>query len=292
MVKSFYPDTLAEALRIRFDESAIPYAGGTDLMAARRRGMGLLPDFRRPVLFVGHLRECRGISRRNNHLTIGAATTLSEVWEDQRVPDLLRQAMAMMASPAVRNLGTLGGNICHASPAGDALPPLHVLDATVTLAGAEGKRDLNLAEFILGPGRTDLHDDEILTTINIPDSAFTSTWYRKVAPRRSSALAKVSLAAQAVVRDGVLNDLRLAAGAVAPTVVRSRQVEEMLIGHTATEVHGLLPEILGKYDGLLAPIDDQRSTAAYRRKVTLRLIRYFLTRRAWTSDDKIPDGKG
>jgi CO/xanthine dehydrogenase FAD-binding subunit len=292
VVRSYCPVTLEEALLIRLDESVIPYAGGTDLIAARRRGTGLLPRFQRPVLFIGHLSECRGISDEQGLLKIGGATTMSEVLEDVRVPDLLRQAAEAMASPAVRNVATLGGNICHASPAGDTLPPLYLWDATVTLQSVLGERDLKLAEFIVGPGRTDLRDDEILTTINIPECAATATWYHKVATRRSSALAKISLAAQATVRDGVLDDLRLAVGAVAPMVVRSRTVEEFLIGRTKTDLRQSWPEIMKEYDDLLAPIDDQRSTAAYRRKTTLRLIRYFLTREAWKSDDKHPDEKG
>lgn len=292
MVRSYCPTTLEEALRIRLSKSVIPYAGGTDLMAARRRGMDLLPDFQRAVLFIGHLAECRGISDERGSLKIGAATTLSEIQEDLRVPHLLRQAVEVMASPAVRNIATLGGNICHASPAGDSLPPLYVCDATVTLQSVRGERDLKLAEFIAGPGRTDLRDEEILTAINIPACETTSTWYHKVATRRSAALAKLSLAAQATVRDGILDDLRLAVGAIAPTVVRSRPVEEFLIGRTATDVHRLWPEIMKKYDDLLAPIDDQRSTATYRRKTTLRLIRYFLTTEAWMSGNKHPDEKG
>ncbi len=279
-------------MRIRLAEPVITYAGGTDLMATRRRGMNLLPDFQRPVLFIGHLPECRGISDEDGLLKIGATTTLSEVQEDLRVPYLLRQAAEMMASPAVRNTATLGGNICHASPAGDSLPPLYVCEATVTLQSVHGARDLKLAEFIVGPGRTDLRDEEILTAINIPECEVTSAWYHKVATRRSSALAKLSLAAQATVRDGILDDLRLAMGAIAPTVVRSRAMEEILIGRTAAEVHQLWPQIMKGYDDLLAPIDDQRSTATYRRKVTLRLIRYFLTKMAWKSGNKHPDEKG
>ena len=292
MVRSYCPATLKEALRIRLSESVIPYAGGTDLMATRRRGMDLLPDFQRPVLFIGHLSECRGISNKEGLLKIGAATTLSEVQEDLRVPYLLRQAAERMASPAVRNIATMGGNICHASPAGDSLPPLYVHDATVTLQSVHGERDLKLAEFIVGPGRTVLRDEEILTAINIPECESTSTWYHKVATRRSSALAKLSLAAQATVRDGILDDLRLAVGAIAPTVVRSRPVEEFLIGRTETDVQHSWPQIMKKFDDLLAPIDDQRSTATYRRKATLRLIRYFLTREAWKSGHKHPDEKG
>lgn len=250
-------------------------------MVRAKRGTGLLPHFDRPVLFIGQLEECRGIRITGDHIRIGAAATLSELADDRRVPQILRMAADSIAGPAIRNTATIGGNICNASPAGDTLPPLYIMDATLTLRRFDGEREVPLATFILGPGNTDLRADEIVTSVNIPVEKTTAFRYRKVATRRAVALAKVSFAASAQVDGGFIRDIRIALGAVGPVVVRSRRLEKTLIGRNRDMIEEIIPGLLDGYREAVHPIDDQRSTAEYRREVSLRLVRRFITEEAW-----------
>jgi xanthine dehydrogenase FAD-binding subunit len=140
VVSAYRPASLDEALRIRAEDEAIPFAGGTDLMVKRRRYSGLVPRLDRPALFIAHLPQLRGVSLERAVLTVGAAVTLSEMLSDDRVPGVLREAIGQMASPAIRNVATLGGNVCNASPAGDTLPALYCLNARLVLGSQRGER--------------------------------------------------------------------------------------------------------------------------------------------------------
>jgi xanthine dehydrogenase FAD-binding subunit len=276
MVSAYRPASLAEALRIRAESGAVPLAGGTDGMARRRRHSGLAPRFERPVLFVAHLPELHGIFVENATLTIGAAVTLSELLADERVPGVLREAIAQMASPAIRNVATLGGNVCNASPAGDTLPALYCLDARLVLAGRWGERRVPIERFILGPGKTDLAGDELLRVVELPAARFDVAYYRKVGTRKANALAKLSFLGLAALQNGTVRDVRIAFGAVAPMVVRSTELEGALLGRTAADWPAVRSQWVEGYARLITPIDDQRSTADYRKSVALSLLTDFV----------------
>lgn len=268
--------SLAHALEMRKEKGAIPLAGGTDLMVRYKSGSGTLPAFDRPVILVGALPELKGISRKEDKLVIGAAETLADIACNPDVPELLRAAAAQMASPAIRNTGTIGGNICNASPAGDTLPPLYALDASVTLTGAGGTRTLPISRFILGPKKTALSADELLTAVAIPMQSYSRWFCRKVGTRKAAALSKLSVAAVADISEGRIQTILIAAGAVAPTVVRCPEAEALLTGRMTDEIPALLPGVLKLYEAQITPIDDQRSTAVYRKTVTLHLIEDFI----------------
>lgn len=274
-MNAWRPRALAEALEIRRARPVIPFAGGTDLMVRYRpHGAGALPAFPQDVLFLDGIRGLRRIEADGEGVRIGARCTLADLSAAAQIPELLRRAANGMASPAVRARATLAGNICNASPAGDTLPPLYALGARLRLAGAAGERLVPIAEFITGPGRTALAPDELLTEVVIPRETFGIVYYRKVGARRANALAKVSVAALAALEGGRLRAVRVAVGAAAPTVARSRELERSLEGRPAGQVD--IGEVQRGYDRLIRPIDDQRSTAAYRRQVALNLIGDFL----------------
>lgn len=277
MVSAVRPETFAEALQMRQEYQAIPCAGGTDLMASHRRHSGLVPRFERPVLLLNHLQEMRHVSVYGPELVIGAAVTLTELLGDWRVPSALLQAIAQMAAPAIRNVATLAGNLCNASPAGDALPALYCLNADVVLARTEGERRINVEDFVRGPGETDLRDDELVKAVVVPVEQFDVVYYRKVGTRKANALAKVAFLGLASTDGEILRELRIAFGAVAPTIVRSRQLESECIGRSRQELTQMRTHLLDAYSGLIAPIDDQRSTAYYRKGIALRLLDHFLT---------------
>jgi CO/xanthine dehydrogenase FAD-binding subunit len=222
-------------------------------------------------------------------LFIGACVTLTELLKHPAIPELLKLAAAEMAAPGIRNIATLGGNICNASPAGDTLPPLYVLEAEVVLLSLRGRRILPIAEFILGPGKTCLAPDELLTEVLLPPLPDGARWvYRKAGTRKAQALSKVSLAAlfasraensgrppQITEAAGPKNaEARIALGAVAPTVFRSKELEARLAGLAPNGNLQRITEIAAAYGAAVAPIDDQRSTADYRRRTAARLVEW------------------
>ncbi len=279
MANWYRPATLEEALSIRAEHPVIPIAGGTDLYVRHRRGNGLPPAIDKPLLSVSHLTELRAVAYHDDHITVGAAVPYSDLLADERVPEILRASIAELAAPALRNAGTLGGNICNASPAADAVCPLYALDAECELRSTTETRMVPIEELITGPGRTSLGEDELLTAIRIPlpsGAGGIHSFYRKVGTRRANALSKLSIAAVARLgEEGEVASAAVALGAVAPTVLRSRETEASIVG-TPVAIDAARERILGAYRELVSPIDDQRSSAAYRREVAVNLVRQFL----------------
>jgi CO/xanthine dehydrogenase FAD-binding subunit len=276
MVKGLRPADLQEALEFRAQHLSIPIAGGTDLMVQRARGFGLKPDFNKPLLFISHLRELRQVSIRDGNIHIGASIFLSELLKNSKIPESLTMAVRQMASPSSRNLATIGGNICNASPAGDTLPYLYAVDAIMVLKSNQAERKIPVEEFITGPGKTTLKSDELLIEIIIPDKVFSANYYKKVGTRKGMSLSKASFTGLADLENEIINDIRIAFGSVAPTIVRSREIEASIIGQSVLEIKNAVPEILKKYAPLIQPIDDARSSATYRKQVSLRLFEDFL----------------
>lgn len=229
------PATLDEAAGLMSD-GARPLAGGTDLLVqlkARRRSVDAVVSLRR-------IPGLRGVRREGDGLVVGALTTLTELAAEA---PLLAPVVRRMASEQIRNLATVGGNLCNASPAADLAPPLLALDARVRTSA---RREIALRDFFVGPGRTVLGPREILTEIAIP--RLRPIAFEKLERRGAMDIAVVSVAASRV--NGAV---RLALGAVAPTPILS---DESLSG--------------------IAPIDDVRATAAYRRRVAGVLVRRVL----------------
>jgi CO/xanthine dehydrogenase FAD-binding subunit len=276
MNSSYRAATLEDALQ-NLNRDMTPFAGGTDLMV-RRMGRDGIADVR-PV-FIGHLEELRTVRAEKRTLTIGAACTMTQLLENQHIPASFKEAIAEIAAPAVRNRATIGGNICNASPAADTLPWLYAVDAAVTLQSVAGTRTLALAEFITGPGSHRCRPDELLTAVTIPNCSFSGTFHHKVAARRANALSKLSFIGLFQQSAGVLGDIRIAFGAVGPTVLRDRSLELSCCEKTSAELAALIPELTKQYAKRINPINDQRSTRKYRQTTALNLLRHFLTEAA------------
>lgn len=275
------PRDLKEALILRRETGGILYAGGTDLMIRSARWGTVSADAGRPVIFIGHLEELRQVATEPGFLVIGACAILSSLRDHPGVPVLLKRIIGSMASPAVRNMATMGGNVCNASPAGDTIPYLLAMNGTVLCASTDGQKEIPVNEFISGPGMTILAPDEVVTGFGIPRYQFDHEFHKKVAARRANALAKASIVGLARKIDHRLVDLRLAFGAVGPKVVRSPDCEQALIDSLSGtngrhEREEILAAVLKRYARILSPIDDQRSTADYRGTVVIRLARHFL----------------
>ncbi|PSW06536.1 FAD binding domain-containing protein [Photobacterium lipolyticum] len=279
MVAVYRPETLAQALDWVAVGKHTLFSGGTDLMVQHAVRSGLTPNFEQDVVFLDAIEELKQITQTEQGLSIGAECSLADIEQDPLVPDILRQGVANIAAPALRNRATMAGNICNASPAADSLPALYLLDATVVLSSLRGQREMAIADFITGPGKTQLQDDEILSHIIVPKSDLPIVFYHKVGTRAANALTKLSVAGLAKVVDGQVVDWRAAFGAVGPKVVRSRELEQLIIGQPVSMLGEPLfvGNILEQYSKIIRPIDDQRSTALYRHRTSLNLLQRWLT---------------
>jgi CO/xanthine dehydrogenase FAD-binding subunit len=270
------PRDLAAALGRMAEEPGVwrPFAGGTDLMVLLEAGK--LPH--KKFLNIWNLGELRGIFVSAEHLTLGALTTYAEVQRHEilaREFPLLCRAAAETGSVATQNRGTLGGNIANASPAADSPPGLIVYDAEIEVVSLSGARWVPYASFHTGYKRMNLQAGELIRAIRLARThAAWKQYFRKVGTRRAQAISKVCFAAAAQVEAGRIADLRIALGSVAPTALRAVRAEELLRGRRPDEA-----DLRAAQDALgaeIAPIDDVRSTARYRRNVARNLLAEFM----------------
>jgi CO/xanthine dehydrogenase FAD-binding subunit len=262
------PKDLSEALRY-LREGGKPLAGGTDLLVAVRKGTES-PNL---LVYVGELPELRVLREEKEGLEVGAALTHAELLAHpatERFP-ILRSVLQTIGSPAIRAMGTLGGNIVTASPAGDSLVALYLLEARVRLVSEEGERELPIWEFIVGPRKTALRQGELVRSVFLPWlSGEPQSFFRKVGRRRALIIAIASLGALVWVRDGRVERARLALGSVAPTVIRPKEVEEALVGRPVSPE--AWEDLVPRLSAATHPISDLRASADYRRKVAGRLL--------------------
>lgn len=263
------PSTLTEALRLLAWGDARILAGGTDIYPATQAQV--LPG---DVLDLTGISALRGLSESEDGLSIGACTTWSSVAEAGLPPALhaLQQAAIQVGGRQIQNAGTVGGNLCNASPAADGVPALLVCDAVVHIAGAEGSRSMPLADFITGPRRTALQKGEIVTAVHLPTDALSGqSAFVKLGARAHLVISIAMVAARLVIEGGRIAQAALAVGACSPVARRLPEVEAALVGLTVAEATGLItPDLLSLH---LSPIDDIRSTAAYRMDAAGELLR-------------------
>ena len=272
------PASLDEALALIANEPGTwkPFAGGTDLMVLLEAGK--LPH--RNYVNIWPLRELRGIQVTNDHVTLGALTTYTEVQANEvlrREFPMLCQAASETGGLAIQNRGTLGGNIVNASPAADSPPALLTYDAELELVSSAGSRWIPYDGFHTGYKEMGIRAHELLARIRLPRArAELQHYYRKVGTRKAQAISKVCFAAVAEVEAGRVADVKIALGSVAPIVLRCKQTENAIRGKNLDETTvRLAREILMRE---IAPIDDVRSTADYRLRVAANLLVDFLVK--------------
>lgn len=264
----FSPKTLPEAIEILsgFNGEVKPIAGGTDLLLKMKEGRA----DPKAVVNIKRIPELRGISRigeRGSACSIGALTTLEELRRSSAIREqypALSDAANTMASVQIRNLATVGGNMCNAAPSADLAPILIALDSTARIAGPSGERKVALEDFFTGPGKTALAPGELLASLEIPAPAGPSV-YLKHSPREHMDIAVVGVGLRATLRDGKCESARVVLGAVAPVPLRARRAEAELIGGPLTA------DRIDRAARLAAeeskPIDDVRGSAWYRRRM-------------------------
>lgn len=256
------PRSLSDALRLlRSDEDLRPIAGATDLYVALNAGT--LDGSR--FLDLWGLSQLRRIRLQGDTLSIGALATYTAMIKSR----LVRHRLPMIVAAAkevggvqIQNRGTLGGNVANASPAGDTLPVLAAANATVVLRSTAGERQVPFVEFYTGYRSSVRRPDELIVGFEIPTVPGTQ-WFRKVGTRAAQAISKVVMAAVRAPQP------RIALGSVAATPVRLPETEAVLAGG------GSIDEAVAALRGEIRPIDDIRSTAAYRLDVAANLLRRF-----------------
>ncbi len=265
------PTSIEEALRLGAEPGARFIAGGTDLMVRLKEGAeqaGTLVSLRSVPGLSGVEESADGALR------IGAATPLAEIEGSAllagRYPALAR-ACSTVGSVQIRGVATLGGNLCNASPTADTLPALLVYGAEVEVEGAQGARRVALDEFVTGPGETVLGASELVVALRLaaPPPGRRSLFEKF--GRTALDLALVNLALALELEEGIVRRPLLAAGAVAPTPLRLRAVEEAIDGRLLDDA--LLDEAAGLARREVTPIDDLRASADYRRHLTAVLVR-------------------
>lgn len=263
----------AASLLIRYENKVKIIAGGTDLMVMMKDRV-LTPEN------IIDIKSITGLDQifwdEKEGLNIGALTKISDIVSSdiigKKYPSLQKSA-EVLGSPQVRNMATIGGNICRSSPSADTIPPLMVYNARLKLISIEGEREVPIEEFFTGPG-TNVINNEILTEILLPPITDTfGTAFGKIS-RVSEDLAKVNCAVKISLSNNKCSEARVVLGAVAATPVRAKNVEQALEGHEITD--RLIEKAAEKIEVDITPIDDVRSSAEYRYRAGRVLISRLL----------------
>ncbi len=263
------PRTLERALELMGETRVAVVCGGTDFYPER-----LYQHRQEFVVDVSSIDALRGVTRDATGWRIGATTTWSDV-RDTAMPDAfdgLRTAARQVGAAQIQNAGTVAGNICTASPAGDGIPPLLTLNAQVELHSLRSTRVVDLARYLTGYRTTDRREDELVTAIIIPEPGTNSRGaFVKFGQRSSLVISTVMIAALVEFDDDRIDTARVAVGACSPVAARLAGVEVALVGVKA-ESSTLLKSVREVNMSELTPIDDVRASSAYRTRVTPQLI--------------------
>jgi len=272
----YRPKILDEALKLMDDLSirGKVIAGGTDLIAGVRARKITLPE---NIIDINHIKQLNFIDDGGDVINIGATTKLSEISSSQivgRKAPILTETISHMASPQIRNMGTIGGNLCNASPAADTAPPLLVLDAKVEKRSIHGGKVIPISEFFSEPGKTVVGPNELLTKIQIPAQSPSDRWrFVKLGRRKAFTLSIISITMLLKIEDANFKDVKIALGAVAPIPLRITRAEAFLRGKSVSD--DIIDEAARIAKEEVKPISDVRASEEYRREMA-----YVLTKNA------------
>ena len=261
------PKTVKEAVSLlsKYGDKAKVLAGGTDLVPLMK-DKTIRPEF---VINIGNIADLDYICHEDDYsIKIGALTTIRSIEKAAELlpkHGIIHQAACQLGSIAVRNVATVGGNLCNASPSAEMVPALLVMSTTVRLVGTAGERTVPLEEFFTGPGSTLLKTDELLTEIQVPaPPAHTTGTYIKYSSRGGEDLALVGIAVLITTNpsDGTCTEAKVVLGAVAPTPMRIHSAEEFLKGKRIDKELAVKAALIAAEES--SPIDDVRCTADYR----------------------------
>jgi len=272
----FSPATIEEAITAleQYGESIAVLAGGTDVLLDLK-SRTIAPEY------VMDIKDITGLDNieetPDGGLNIGALTTVSKISESEAIrskyQSLHETATESFHSWQIKNLATIGGNICRSSPSADMIPALITYDSEVKLVGPKGERKVLIENFITAPGQNIL-DQEILTEVIIPPQEEQSGTAFYSLRRTSVDLSKVNCSVKVVMSDNKCDDIKIVLGAVAATAVRAKKAEEALRGKVVSEK--AIEEAAQKVTEDISPITDGRSTAEYRREVSKVIVKRLI----------------
>ena len=265
-MKYLFPISIKEALGYVSSEKDLKFiAGGTDLIIQISDGF-ITPQM---LIDVSQIEKIKKIERTEEGFKIGAAVTLEEIAFSKFLPQCLIQGAKSIGSPQIRNLGTIGGNICNASPCGDILTPIIVFEGELILISSYGKRRISAKDFFIAPKKTVIAKDEILSEIIFKKKYLKEgkSSFRKIGKRNGQTISQVNVAIWLKKREksNEIEDIRIAVGSVAPIPLRLEKVEIFLKGRTINQE--ILKDGLKVIDEEIKPISDVRASENYRRMV-------------------------
>jgi len=263
----YVPETLEEALSIMRDEKVKPYSGGTDLMLEVGEGAS--------YLFLNKIAELKIIKSDSDYIRIGAQCTFTEIEESDVAPRILKDAMSQLAGPAVRNFGTIGGNIGNGSAKADSALILFVTDSLIRLKSASSERTIYIKDFYKQRKQLDLRDGELIVEVLIPKKYLENYYYKKIGARKALAITRVGFAGLLQEENGVITHVATAFGAIEPIIVRHPEIDEMFIGKTISEARGIKDNYLNLYENAINP-SAGRVSKEYRKTVCMNLLKDFL----------------
>jgi len=264
---SFLPRNLKEALHFRAFSGSIPYGGGTDLMIDEEKDAS--------YIFLHKVPEMRMITQDEKYCRIGAACTFSETSESPLCPAILREAISQIAAPAIRNLGTIGGNIGNGSPKADSALIFFVTDSKLRLMSEKTERIIPIKEFYLGRKKLALEPDELIVEVLMPKALPYRYYYRKIGAREALAISRLSFAGLFSESNGRIDHCAISIGAVSDVIIRREDIDAMLIGKTLEEAKAVKKDYINAFDTEIVPIRG-RVSKEYRKHVCMNLIEDFL----------------
>ena len=288
--KYFEPTTVEECCKIlkEYGSDAKILAGGTDLVPRLKNKIW------RPkaVVAISKLPDIDTIAVKNDGLELGAGARLRKISLDPSLEKdykVIMEAAGNVSSMQIRNIATIGGNACNASPSADAIQGLIAMGAKAVIASEQGTREVDIEDFFKGPGATVLNEGEFLQKFKIPaPKAGTGAIYKKFAIRGDTDISIVGVGCQLILqKDGTIEDARISLAAVAPRPIRATEAEKLLIGKKLTQE--LLDQAAAAAENSCTPITDQRATAEYRKKMIGVCTRHAVEEAAERAQNKLND---
>jgi CO/xanthine dehydrogenase FAD-binding subunit len=251
-------------------------AGGTDINVQRKNGVITLED----IIYINHLSELKTITETKNFIKIGCLTTFRDIIESRLMIKKLpyfRDSLMMFASPLLQTMATIGGNLANGSPTADVVPLLLVLNAKLELFSSKGSRIVEVSDFFTGYKKFNMRSNEFIQSILIPFDGkldFDEKYYRKIGARATLTIAKVALAGLKRVKNGAMDEIRLAVGSLNEYPRRLEKVEEYLTGKSEKQINMLKVDFFLRNE--ITPISDLRSDKEYRYQVCFNLLKEFI----------------
>lgn len=266
----YIPHSINELLLLIDNENRRLACGCTDIVVGIKAGKLA----QKPLIDLSHIDEINKIYEDGKYVYIGANVPMSCIIENKIISykfDMLTKAISTIGSPQIRNRATLGGNIANASPSGDGILALAVLDAVLLLKSRKGERKIKISDFLKGVGKTDLQNDEFIEFI-ILENKFSGykSYFEKVGLRTSMIISVCSMALLFKMSEDTIEDIKIGFGAVAPKVIEVYEAERILKGNKLSR--DMLETAGALIEKAVSPIDDIRASADYRKKVSRNLI--------------------